>query len=122
MRDAVTRTSFAGCGLIAAVLLPLMPMQALADPALMAYGQHLSQECTACHRRDGADKGIPSIVGLEVDYFVATMRFYQTGERTNPAMMSVARSLDDQQLQALAVYFGSLKPGEVGAGSKAKAR
>ncbi len=82
-----------------------------ADPKSLAYGEHLSQQCTACHRRDGSPgRGIPSIVGLEVDYFVTTMKFYQSGARDNQSMVSVAKSLDDEALRALAIYFGSLKP------------
>lgn len=92
---------------------------ARADAQLLAYGKHLSQECTSCHRRDGADKGIPTIVGLEVDYFVTTMKFYQSGARTNQTMNSVALALNDDQLKALGVYFATLKPA-VAATGKAK--
>ena len=82
----------------------------VADPKLMAYGKHLSQECTTCHRRDGTSSAIPSIVGLEVDYFVDTMKFYKNGMRDNPAMVSVAAMLNEDQFKALALYFGSLPP------------
>lgn len=82
-----------------------------ADAArLLAYGEHLSGECTTCHRRDGADRGIPSITGWDVDHFVETMKFYKNGFRQNPAMVNVAKSLDDEQMLALAVYFKSLPP------------
>ncbi len=96
---------------------------ALAQPApdKLAYGKHLSQECTTCHRRDGTDGGIPSIIGLKEDYFVATMKFYQTGARTNQTMNSVAQALNEEQLQALAAYFATLKP-EPPAGRSAKAK
>lgn len=80
-----------------------------ADEAkLKAYGRHLAQECTSCHRIDGVDNGIPSIVGWPHDTFVATMKFYQDGARTNPVMVSVAGSLNDEQVKALATYFGAL--------------
>lgn len=79
-------------------------------PDKLAYGKHLSQECTTCHRRDGADKGIPSIIGLDPDFFVTTMKFYQTGARDNQTMNSVAQALNEEQLQALAAYFSTLKP------------
>ena len=71
-------------------------------------GKHLAQECTTCHRIDGTDNGIPSIVGLDPEYFAGTIGFYQRGERTNQAMMSVAQSLDDEQVAALAAYYASL--------------
>ena len=82
-----------------------------ADAArLKAYGEHLSRECTTCHRLDGTDSGIPSIIAWDSDQFVTTMKFYQQGLRDNLAMMSVAKSLDEEQLQALAAYFASLPP------------
>lgn len=91
---------------------------ALADAKLLAYGKHLSQECTSCHKLDGTGTSIPPIVGLEADYFVTTMKFYQSGARDNPAMVSVAKSLDDGQLKALAIFLGTLKPAPKVAPSK----
>jgi cytochrome c553 len=38
------------------------------------------------------------------------MKFYQEGLRDNAAMISVAKSLSEEQLRALAVYFASLPP------------
>jgi cytochrome c553 len=73
-----------------------------------ALGQHLGRECVSCHRIDGVDNGIPGIVGWTVDLFIDTMRFYRDGSRPNPAMMSVAQSLDDDQVKALAVYFATV--------------
>ena len=84
---------------------------ALADDAkLRAYGAHLSRECTACHRLDGTDNGIPSIIGWDSERLVSTLKFYQQGLRGNAAMVSVAQSLDDEQVRALAAYFSSLPP------------
>lgn len=78
------------------------------DPRALAYGRHLSGECSACHRIDGIDNGIPSITGWPVDDFVVTLTYYREGARANPAMVSVVSSLDDKQMYALAVYYGSL--------------
>jgi len=78
------------------------------DSRALAYGRHLSGECSACHRIDGIDNGIPSITGWPVDDFVATLNFYRDGARPNPAMVSVVSSLDDKQMYALAVYYASL--------------
>lgn len=82
--------------------------QARSPESLMALGRHLSQECTSCHRNDGVHNGIPSIAGLDPAYFVETLNLYRRGERTNPVMVSVAQSLDDEQIAALSLYFGSL--------------
>jgi cytochrome c553 len=61
------------------------------DARIKAFGQHLSGECTSCHRIDGVDNGVPSITGWPPADFVAS-------------------SLDDQQLAALATYFATLAP------------
>ena len=76
----------------------------------MVLGKHLAQECTTCHRADGRASTIPTIVGLEPDYFIATMKFYKSGARDNPVMNSVAAMLDDEKLAALAAYLATQKP------------
>lgn len=78
------------------------------DAKLRSYGQHLGRECVTCHRIDGVDNGIPSIVGWTADVFVETMGYYKAGQRPNQAMMSVAQSLDEDQVQALAAYFATV--------------
>jgi len=79
---------------------------------LRDYGEYLAGECTSCHRLDGVDKGIPSIIGMDTESFTVVLKAYQTGDLTNQAMVSVAKSLDDDQIKALAAFFSSLKPKE----------
>ncbi|MDX2290205.1 MAG: hypothetical protein NW217_15475 [Hyphomicrobiaceae bacterium] len=80
------------------------------EEQLRAYGEHLASECTSCHRIDGKETGIPSIVGWDEEQFVSALTAYKRGARQNQAMISVAKSLEDDQMNALAVYFGSLEP------------
>lgn len=75
------------------------------------YGEYLSGECTSCHR-DRGNETIPQIAGYEIWAFVELMETYRNGERINQAMVSVAKSLDKEQIKALAVYFASVKPKE----------
>ena len=100
------------CGLLLLALLPGLAAAGSArsadDAKLMNYGRHLAQECTSCHRLDGLDNGIPPIIGWQAERFVATLKFYRYGERTNAVIVSVAASLDDEQLAALAADYGSL--------------
>jgi len=91
------------------------------EAKLKAYGQQLARECTSCHRIDGIDNGIPSIVGWSAETFVTTIRFYQDGTRNNPVMVSVAGSLNERQIDALAAFFASLpKPMPAAAAKKQK--
>lgn len=73
------------------------------------YGEYLSSECTTCHRVDGADEGIPSIVlWPEVDFVVA-MHAYKEKTREHPVMNLVAGRLNDEEIAALAAYFAILE-------------
>ncbi len=74
----------------------------------LAYGKHLASECSGCHRIDGIDNGIPSITGWPVTTFETMLDYYRTGARPNQVMVSVVQSLDEAQVKALAVYYGSL--------------
>ena len=78
-----------------------------ADPA---FGQYLSSECVTCHRLDGQDKGIPPIVGWPADQFVAVLKSYKAKDRDNKIMQTIAGRLSDDEMAALAAYYGSLKP------------
>lgn len=76
-----------------------------------AFGEYLSSECVTCHQRSGrSEGGIPSIVGWPEDQFVAVMRSYRAGERDNAVMRTIASKFGDEELAALAAYFGALKP------------
>jgi cytochrome c553 len=77
----------------------------------LAYGEYLASECITCHQVAVDEGAIPAIVGLPRPYFVNALRDYRAGRRTNPVMQNVARSLNDEQIEALAAYFASLKDG-----------
>ncbi|MGI9383791.1 MAG: c-type cytochrome [Methyloligellaceae bacterium] len=98
-----------GRSLIAFLLL-ILTATAAGSSELRDYGEHLAGECTTCHRIDGKDNGIPAIVGWDVASFVETVNYYKKGLRKNQAMESVARTLDEEQIKALAVYFASVTP------------
>ena len=80
------------------------------DARLQAYGKRLAPQCTNCHRVDGAGSDVPSIAGWPVEDFMFVLRAYRDGGRTDPAMVAATRRLDENQMKALASYFGSLKP------------
>ena len=69
------------------------------------YGAYLAQECSSCHHIHVQKPGIPHIVGLPTDYFIAALSGYKEGARDNATMQTIARSLDDEQIAALAAYF-----------------
>ena len=73
------------------------------------YGQYLSGECVTCHKVSGEDDGIPSIIGWPKENFIDALYQYKTEARENPVMRTVTKRLGDEEMAALAAYFGSLK-------------
>ena len=76
------------------------------------YGEYLSNQCTTCHQLSGKDNGIPPIVGWDAESFIAVLGSYKRKERENQAMQTIAASLGEEEIAALAAYFATLKPKE----------
>lgn len=72
-------------------------------------GQYLSSECVTCHKAAGkVDGGVPPIAGWAADQFIAVMNSYKAKERDNAVMQTIAGRLKDDDIAALAAYFGGL--------------
>lgn len=76
----------------------------------VAYGEYLSGDCVTCHQVTGQAEGIPSIVGIPKDYFIRAMVEYKTNVRTNEVMKNRVANLNNEEIAALAAYFGELQP------------
>lgn len=74
----------------------------------LAYGEYLASECLTCHKRDGGDDGIPSIVRWYEEDFVVAMHAYKRKLRPHPVMQMMAGRLSDEEIAALAAYFAAL--------------
>ena len=73
------------------------------------YGEYLSGECVTCHRLSGEVDGIPAIVGWPRENFIHALYEYKQDVRENPVMQTVSKRLSDEEMAALAAYFGSLQ-------------
>jgi cytochrome c len=82
--------------------------QAQAVEGDRALGEYLSSECVTCHQRSGGYDGIPPIVGWPPATFVEIMNEYRHKRRAHAAMQTIAGRLSEEELAALAAYFGSL--------------
>ncbi|SUZ30316.1 Cytochrome c2 [Roseibaca ekhonensis] len=72
------------------------------------YGEYLSQECSTCHQRSGANEGIPGIVGWPEEDFVVAMHAYKEKLRPHAVMQSVSARLGEEEIASLAAYFAAL--------------
>ena len=77
--------------------------------ATIEYGEYLSFECVACHRASNAEGAIPTIASLPSQYFINALHSYRDGNRLNLVMQDIAFSLTEEQVEALAAYYESLR-------------
>jgi len=68
--------------------------------------------CASCHGAHGEGNGItPAIAGQVPEYFIRTMKAYQTKDRNNDVnegMSQFTHDLTDEEIQALADYYATL--------------
>ena len=108
MRARTDFTRLAGLTLLALVSASApAASQSSGDKAL---GQYLSSECVTCHQITGQYEGIPPIVGWPEATFIEIIGEYRTRKRANPIMQTIAGRLSQEEVAALAAYFGSLSP------------
>jgi cytochrome c553 len=83
---------------------------AMAQTGDKALGQYLSSECVTCHQVSGQYEGIPPIIGWPEETFIEILGEYRMKKRSNPIMQTIAGRLSQEEVAALAAYFGSLSP------------
>jgi cytochrome c553 len=71
-------------------------------------GEYLSSECVTCHQLSGKFDGIPSIVGRPEQDLILALTEYRAKVRENAVMRSIAIKFTDEEIAALASYFGSI--------------
>jgi cytochrome c553 len=75
-------------------------------------GKALSRPCTSCHGNDGNSikEGVPSLAGLQPEYFIPALKSYLNGERKGAAIMKNFKlSLREREIRQLAAYFAAQK-------------
>jgi cytochrome c len=86
------------------VLLPALiasvDVEAEGDPE---YGAYLAGTCVTCH--GGEAPGIPSLDHLSYEDFIRALAEYRDETRSNAAMVSVARGLGEEEIEALAAFY-----------------
>ncbi|HYF55367.1 MAG TPA: c-type cytochrome [Salinarimonas sp.] len=101
MRAAILPQALLGAALV-------LSSAAAAPAGDKALGEYLASECASCHQLTGRFDGIPPIVGWPDETFVEVMNEYRHRKRPNAVMQTIAARLSDEELAALAAYFGSL--------------
>jgi cytochrome c553 len=75
-------------------------------------GKAAAAACGACHGEAGVSgsAGTPSLVGLDMKYFVAAMNAYKSGQRRHDVMKSLAAGLSGPALDSVALFYALQKP------------
>lgn len=84
----------------------LLALSAKADPR---SGAMLANACAGCHGTSGHSAGLamPSLAGLNSRYLYQTMLDYRSGRRQSTIMGRLAKGYTDQELKAIASFFGT---------------
>lgn len=78
------------------------------NPELLKKGEAVSFPCQSCHGKDGHSikDGVPSLSGLQPEYFITSLKSYLSGERQGAEIMkNFKHALNTQNIQQLAAYF-----------------
>lgn len=79
------------------------------DATLAKTGQAKAAMCLGCHGEAGAGNGqFPRLAGQQPDYLVKQLSSFKEGSRKASHMQAIAKTLSEDDMKALAAYFGSL--------------
>ena len=75
--------------------------------------QNFHAQCIGCHGIPGYKTAfphvyhVPKIAGQQPGYIVAALKAYKSGQRSHPSMRGIAASLSEEEMKALAEYYGA---------------
>jgi len=85
------------------------PVRAGGDPDLAKAGQTKASMCLGCHGSSAGGNGqFPRLAGQHPDYLVKQLSNFKEGVRKSGHMQAIASTLSEEDMKALAAYFGSL--------------
>jgi cytochrome c553 len=92
---------------------PAPPAHIGGDAQKLTRGQQIAQQqyCSSCHGAQlQGQKHVPRLSGQSTEYFITQLRNLRSGARADMdgTMASAARSLTDEEIEAMATYARSL--------------
>jgi cytochrome c553 len=85
------------------------PVSAGGDPILAKSGRIKASMCLGCHGSSAeGNSQFPRLAGQHSDYLVKQLSSFKEGMRKNGHMQAIAGTLSEDDIKALAAYFGSL--------------
>lgn len=74
--------------------------------------ENFHAQCIGCHGIPGYRTAfpevyhVPKIAGQQPGYIVSALKAYKAGARSHPSMRGIAASLNEEQMEKLADYYG----------------
>ena len=86
------------------------PDAAADDPVKM--GEAAAVACVGCHGAGGNSQmpGMPNLTAQPPEYFVATMKAYQSGSRPGNMMTGLVVSIGEETIENMALYYALQEP------------
>lgn len=79
------------------------------DPTLAKSGETKASMCLGCHGSTAEGNGqFPRLAGQHPEYLIKQLNSFKEGVRKSGPMQGIAGSLSEDEIKALAAYFGSL--------------
>lgn len=108
VRAQTTKDAAAGAASAASVARP-------ADAAASVnpiYAERFSNLCAACHGANGRSDmaGTPVLAGQHSLYAITQLFLLREGRRDNPAMVAIAKTMNDADLRGFSGFIGTLPP------------
>ncbi|HUQ77008.1 MAG TPA: c-type cytochrome [Burkholderiales bacterium] len=75
--------------------------------------ENFHAQCIGCHGIPGYKTAypevyhVPKIAGQQPGYLIAALKAYKTGERSHPSMRGIAASMNEDQMKAIAEFYGA---------------
>ncbi|MBI2319270.1 MAG: c-type cytochrome [Betaproteobacteria bacterium] len=83
-----------------------------AKPDPLSAGKAAAAGCAGCHGQGGVSTtpGMPSLVGLDPKYLVASMNAYKSGNRKDDMMKTLLAAMSEADIANVALYYALQKP------------
>lgn len=77
---------------------------------MLKTGSQKARMCVGCHGPQGISRvaSYPSLAGKPADYLSQQLQAFRSGERENPMMTSIAKSIAEEDIAILSAYFSNL--------------
>lgn len=86
------------------------PLASTSKPGNAEAGKPLAAICMGCHGKTGVSENpiIPSLAGQKEAYLADSLKAYQKGQRVDPMMSAIAKTLPPNSSENLAAYHASM--------------